>query len=326
MTPRSATAGPRARHTGGVPEGDTIHRTATRLAGALVGHELARFDAPRLGIHVGGTRDAGQARSRLGAPAVGTVIEAVEARGKYLLIRFGGGAVLETHLRMSGSWHLYRPGERWQRPPATARAVVATADWEAVCFAAPHVILHPPPPAGAAAATPAGASAAAAGSGPAHLGPDLCRAEVDVDEILRRLDTMVAPDTRLDVALLDQRLFCGVGNVYKSEVLAAAGLHPATPLGSLDTGRRRELVAIAHRLLRANLGRVDRVTVPGGLAVYGRAGRPCRRCGTPIERAATGPHHRSTYWCPTCQPAGRRHDRRHGRRFGHRFAATGPTG
>ena len=90
---------------------------------------------------------------------------------------------------------------------------------------------------------------------------------------------------------------------HKSEVLAVAGLHPATPLVAVDDGQRRQLAAIAHRLLRANIGRTDRVTVPGGLAVYGRAGRPCRRCGTPIERALAGSHRRSTYWCPACQPA-----------------------
>ncbi len=273
-----------------MPEGDTIHRTASRLAAALVGRTLTRFDAPR-GLDRPGR--PGSIPGRPGAPAPGAGIEAVEARGKYLLIRFGDGSVLETHMKMTGSWHLYRPGERWRRPPSTARVVVGTDEWLAVCFAAPHAVLHPP---------------ARPELGPTHLGPDLCRPgpalpEADMAEIVHRLRTLVPPDTRLDTALLDQRLFCGVGNVYKSEVLAAAGLHPATSLAALDDGRRRQLVAISHRLLRANLGRADRVTVPGGLAVYGRAGRPCRRCGTPIERALTGPHHRSTYWCPACQPA-----------------------
>lgn len=277
-----------------MPEGDTIHRTATRLAGALLGRALTRFDAPR-----GLDRPARRSGSPYGTaagPALGTVIEAVEARGKYLLIRFGDGSVLETHMKMTGSWHLYRPGERWRRPPSTVRVVVGTDEWLAVCFAAPHAVLHPPAPPSPGPLP-----------GPTHLGPDLCRPEpalpeADVAEIVHRLRTLAPPDTRLDTALLDQRLFCGVGNVYKSEVLAAAGLHPATPLAAVGDDTSRQLAAIAHRLLRANLGRTDRVTVPGGLAVYGRAGRPCRRCGTPIERALTGPHHRSTYWCPVCQP------------------------
>ena len=281
-----------------MPEGDTIHRTATRLAGALVGRALTRFDAPR------GLDRPGPARTAAPAPAPGTSIEAVEARGKYLLIRFGDGSVLETHMKMTGSWHLYRPGERWRRPPSTVRVVVGTDEWDAVCFAAPHAVLHPPRAADAAA----NAVADRSGPGPAHLGPDLCRAEPalpegEVTEILHRLRTLVPPETRLDTALLDQRLFCGVGNVYKSEVLAAVGLNPATPLVAVDDEGRRRLVATAHRLLRANIGRTDRVTVPGGLAVYGRSGRPCRRCGTPVARALTGPHHRSTYWCPACQPA-----------------------
>ncbi|MDH4365002.1 MAG: hypothetical protein OEY70_13085 [Acidimicrobiia bacterium] len=281
-----------------MPEGDTIYRTASRLAGALVGRVLNRFDAPR------GFEPPGRSLVMPGgvaAPGPCSLIEAVEARGKYLLIRFGDGSVLETHMKMTGSWHLYRPGERWRRSPSTVRVVVGTDEWLAVCFAAPHAVLHPP----SAGAQPGPAEAR---PGPTHLGPDLCRPEpalgdADVAEILRRLRTMVAPDTRLDTALLDQRLFCGVGNVYKSEVLAVAGLHPATPLVAVDDGQRRQLAVIAHRLLRANIGRTDRVTVPGGLAVYGRAGRPCRRCGTPIERALAGSHRRSTYWCPACQPA-----------------------
>ncbi len=288
-----------------MPEGDTIHRTATRLAGALLGRDLTRFDAPR-GLDRPARRPAGTHGSAAG-PALGTVIEAVEARGKYLMIRFGDGSVLETHMKMTGSWHLYRPGERWRRPSSTVRVVVGTDEWLAVCFGAPHAVLHPPtaPPGTGAPSAPT--PAVRPDPGPTHLGPDLCRPEpalpeADVAEIVHRLRTLVPADTRVDTALLDQRLFCGVGNVYKSEVLAAAGLHPATPLAAVDDDTRRRLVAIAHRLLRANLGRTDRVTVPGGLAVYGRAGRPCRRCGTPIERALTGPHHRSTYWCSTCQP------------------------
>ncbi|MEZ5410321.1 MAG: DNA-formamidopyrimidine glycosylase family protein [Acidimicrobiales bacterium] len=281
-----------------MPEGDTIHRTASRLAGALVGRVLTRFDAPR-GLDRPGR--SGPPAAGSAAPGPGSLIEAVEARGKYLLIRFGDGSVLETHMKMTGSWHLYRPGERWRRPPSTVRVVVGTDEWLAVCFAAPHAVLHRP-------SVRARTDPAQAPPGPTHLGPDLCREDAalpdaDVAEILHRLRTLVAPDTRLDTALLDQRLFCGVGNVYKSEVLAAAGLHPATPLAAVDDGQRRQLATIAHRLLRANTGRTDRVTVPGGLAVYGRAGRPCRRCGTPIERALTGPHHRSTYWCPACQSA-----------------------
>jgi endonuclease-8 len=170
----------------------------------------------------------------------------------------------------------------------------------AVCFSAPHVVLQRPGAARVGSGTgPGGLEALTVG----RLGPDLCGADPDRDEILRRLDGLPAQDTPLATVLLDQRLFCGVGNVYKSEVLSALGLHPATPIGWLGPDARLALIETAHRLLRANLATGVRATVAGGLAVYGRAGRPCRRCGRPIQWARSGPQQRSTYWCPRCQPA-----------------------
>lgn len=254
-----------------MPEGDTIHRTAARLRPALVGQPLVRADAPRL------TRSL---------PPPGTLITAVEARGKHLLVTFAGGAVLQTHMRMSGSWHLYRPGERWRRPAHLARVVLEVPEWVAVCFSAPVVALHDAPPVD-------------------HLGPDLCEPGADLDECVRRFD-LAEPGTAVADVLLDQRICCGVGNVYKSEVAAACGVHPLTPVERLDAPTRRALVETAARLLRANLTRSARTTVagpPGSLAVYGRRDEPCRRCGTPIVMARTGPHARSTYWCPGCQPS-----------------------
>jgi endonuclease-8 len=263
-----------------VPEGDIIHRTAQRLAPVLTGRPVVRFRAARLAQR---------------GPVPGTLIEGVEAQGKYLLVHFADGTVLETHMRMTGSWHLYRPGERWRRSPRAARAVIETGEWVAVCFSAPHVVLRP-----------RGGDAGAAGRGRAgvgHLGPDLCSPDPDFGEVERRLEQLAVPGTPIVDVLVDQRLFCGVGNVYKSEVLFAVGIHPDTPLGQLGPDRRRQLIGTAHRLLRANLGGGDRVTVPGGLAVYGRKGEACRACGTMVERGLRGPHHRSTYWCPRCQPA-----------------------
>ena len=260
-----------------MPEGDTIHRAASRLANALTGHSVTRFEAPRL-VAPG--------------PAPGTTVEEVEARGKYLLIHFDDGLTLETHMRMTGSWHLYRPGERWRRPRSTLRALVATDRWEAVCFSAPHVVL-----------VDRNRRGGRGRDGTDHLGPDLCRADPDLDEVVRRLDERRPSTDPIAVALLDQRVFCGVGNVYKSEVLHACGVHPDTPVAALGPDLRRCLAGTAHRLLRANLGGGPRVTVSGGLAVYGRRGEPCRRCGAPVERAVHGEHARSTYWCPRCQPA-----------------------
>jgi endonuclease-8 len=256
-----------------VPEGDTIHRSANRLRSVLEGQGVVRFEADR---------------TPKPWPQAGETIDSVAARGKHLLIGFSGGLTLRTHLRMSGSWHLYRTGERWQRPPSQARAVIGTEGWDAVCFNAPDVELT----------RDGGAEPEAL----AHLGPDLTVPDADLDLCVRRMAAAVDPATPIKVALLDQRIACGVGNVYASEVPFAEGVHPAAPVASLDAGTRRRLLATANRLLVANVGGAARTTVPGGLAVYGRGGRPCRRCGTLIKTARLGEQARSTFWCPTCQP------------------------
>ena len=257
-----------------MPEGDTIHRAAARLRAALDGATVAAFRAPRL-VQPG--------------PGAGTVIDGVEARGKYLLVHFADGWTLETHMRMTGSWHLYRTGERWRRSAAAARAVIETeSGWVAVCFAAPEVRL-----------------VRRNGGETGHLGPDLCTAAPDLALAVRRFDLLPSEALVAD-ALLDQRVCCGVGNVYKSEVLFACGVHPLAPVGGIDGAGRLELVTTAHRLLRRNLGPGGRVTVDGvrgGLAVYNRRDRPCIRCGQAVAYAKVGRHRRGTYWCPACQPA-----------------------
>jgi endonuclease VIII len=261
-----------------VPEGDTIFRTARTLHAALAGREVVRFEAERL-------------RPRPFPP--GTVVDRVEARGKHCLVHFGDGRVLHTHMRMTGSWHLYRPGERWRKKRAAARAVVEVAPdgagpgWVAVCFAAPVVALVEP-----------GDEAPVA-----HLGPDLCLPEPDLDEALERLARVSPPDGAIGEALLDQRVAAGIGNVYKSEACFACGVHPFTPVRLLPGEVRRRLLGTAADQLRRNLDRADRVTVEGGLAVYGRRGAPCRRCATPVDWAPQGEQRRGTYWCPRCQPA-----------------------
>lgn len=248
-----------------MPEGDTIHRTAAALDRALAGKELVRFDAPRLTY----------------APfAPGTVVEGADAVGKHCLVRFDDGRTLRTHMRMTGSWHLYRPGERWRKKPAAMRAVVAVDDWVAVCFAAPEVELvrteH-------VQATD-------------HLGPDLVLPDPDVALAARLLVELSPPDREIGDALLDQRIACGVGNVWKSESLFAEGIEPFTPVSSLTPEQHAVVLATAARLLR------EQVERPGGArAVYGRRGQPCRRCGTPIAWRPQGPHRRGTYWCPACQ-------------------------
>jgi endonuclease-8 len=261
-----------------VPEGDTLFKTAARLKPALQGHRLTRFEASHL---------------RGDAPALDTAIELVEARGKHLLIHFEGGITLRTHLRMTGAWHIYRERERWQKPAYLARAVVgADSGWVAVCFQAPVVETY----------HRAGAEPDAL----ATLGPDLCLAgsltDAVLDVVLGRIAPRTEPTTTLGEALLDQRIAAGIGNVYKSEACFAVGVDPATPVAEVDDAARRAVWSTAARQLQANLGQAQRRTHPAGLAVYGRRGQPCHRCGTPIRMTRHGDLARSTYWCPTCQP------------------------
>ncbi len=259
-----------------MPEGDTIHRAAAALRTAVLGKPLTAFEAPRLT----GLR-----------PAVGAVIERVESRGKHLEIGFDDGVVLHTHMRMTGSWHLYRPGEQWRKSTRQARVIIEVPGWQAVCFSAPVVDtyqareFHPNPRVAA-------------------LGPDLCEPDVDLDDCVERMGRLVTAETTVAEALLDQRIACGVGNVYKSEVLWVCELHPFSPVGALTVEQRRALLATASRLLRANLDRPGRVTVPGvagGVAVYGRHAKLCPRCATPIAVSRHGEQARVTYWCPGCQ-------------------------
>jgi endonuclease VIII len=267
-----------------MPEGDTIFRSADVLRRHLLGGEiLEAWSQPRPGLVRVPRLD------RL----VGRRVASVEARGKHLLIGFSDGLWLRTHMRMRGSWHRYRPGEAWRLPAARASAVLRTAEAVAVCFDAPEVELltdaelarHPR----------LGA-----------LGPDLLAERFDADEAVRRL--LDAPAVPLGEALLDQRAVAGIGNVVKSEVCFLERLDPWAPVGALDEGVLRAALQVARRVLQANVGGGRRVTTgvdrPGqSLWVYGRQGRPCRRCGTLILGSRQGEQARMTYWCPRCQVA-----------------------
>jgi len=275
-----------------VPEGDTLFRTAAGLRPYLIGRSVtaARAQGP------GPTPQVQR--------VVGQRIDAVDAHGKNLLIRFDGGLEIRTHLRMNGSWHRYRPGERWRRPPARARLVLEVEGSVAVCFDAPVVELfeqrtehlHP---------------------SLSRLGPDLAKPDFDTAEVLRRMRHPSRADREIGVALPDQGVMAGVGNVYKNEILWIERCSPFTPVAGLDDPTIDRLIATARRLMLANIDArrgPERVTTrgdrgaPGALYVYGRAGRPCRRCGTSIAVTRQGTDlPRSTYWCPTCQgerPAG----------------------
>ncbi len=269
-----------ARDDGPVPEGDTIYRAAAQLRAALVGKRLVELDVRR------------DPRGRRG-PEPGTAITAVDATGKHLLMRFGDGHVLHTHMQMTGVWHVYEGAERWRRPGHTARVVVRVDDGTtAVCFAAPIVELRRERD-----GRDRGSRAARMLE---HLGPDLCDTSIDLGDVLVRL-ARLDPDTELAAALLDQRVAAGIGNVFKSEVCWAERISPFTTIGGIDEPTRRRVYETAQRQLTANLTTAKRTTYGDGLAVYRRAGRRCPRCGTGIKsrRDLAG---RSTYWCPRCQP------------------------
>jgi endonuclease-8 len=248
-----------------VPEGDTIWRTAAGLRERVGGREVgaawpARFQA-----------------------LAGRTLEAVEPVGKHLLMRFSGGWTLHSHMRMTGSWHLYRPGERWRRPRHLARAVLTFGDWEAVCFAAPVLDLVRD---GRAAVT--------------HLGPDILADDFPLDHVLVRARS-VGP-VALGELLLDQRVCCGIGNVYKCEALWQLRLDPWRSSADLGDAQLGELFTTARAHLRENLtagGQRRFGGRPG--AVHGRGGRPCPRCGATIRTRAQGAEARITYWCPACQ-------------------------
>jgi endonuclease-8 len=263
-----------------LPEGDTIHKAARRLRDALAGRRVVRFDL---------RRDARGVR----APEPGTTIDSIEARGKHLLMSFDDGAVLHTHMQMTGVWHVYNRGERRLRPTHRARVIIEVEDGtEAVCFDAPVVELTR----ASRAAAPTRAKRALD-----RLGPDLATADVDLDVVLENLE-QVDPATEVGMALLDQRVAAGIGNVFKSEVLWREQVDPFALLHAVDTETRRRLYERAHAFIVANLKTKRRVTFQGGYAVYRRARRPCPRCRTPIRMQRQGDPPRSTYWCPACQP------------------------
>lgn len=257
-------------------EADTIYRSAAALRTALLGKELFRFEAPQLI----GTR-----------PSVGRVVEEVRSHGKNVEIIWDDGVVLHTHLRMFGSWELYRAGERWKKSKDRASVVIVVSDWIVVCFNAAivetyrdfdprrHPILG-------------------------RRGPDLCRADADLEECVDRVMNYQERDTPIADVLLDQRVMCGVGNVYRCELLWACEIHPWAHVGSLKRGECREMVMLASEMILANLDYTPRGTAAefsGSLAVYGRQGKHCQRCGDLIKVTHHGEAHRVLYWCPNCQ-------------------------
>jgi endonuclease-8 len=276
-----------------MPEGDTIFRTARALGRALVGKPITGFRStyPLL------------TRFNDDTPLIGQLVERVESRGKWLLIHFSGGDTLATHMLMSGSWHIYRPGEHWQKPARQMRIVIENSDYVAVGFSVPVAEMHT-------------AQSLARNRRIPRSEIDVLSDGFDSAAALHRF--LAHGGEELGDVLLHQEVMAGVGNIFKSEICFVTGLNPFCKVAAIAPERIEGVIEAARRLLAANVledsddaivtygGRKRRTTHeadPGAsLWVYSRKGEPCRRCGEPIRRRLQGPDARVTFWCPRCQP------------------------
>jgi endonuclease VIII len=272
-----------------MPEGDTIYRAARTLKRALAGRTVMSFES----VYPALMRVDAQ------TPLAGRTIDDVSARGKHLLMTFSGDLILRTHMRMHGSWHLYRPGERWRRPSREMRVTIGTDAYLAVAFDVPDAEFIDRRLLGRHRQL-------------AELGPDPLDPSFDPDEVIRRLRRFGS--TAIADVILNQRVLAGIGNVFKSEILFVAGVNPFTAAAAIDDETLGRVLNVARRQLQSNASpQSQRLTpAPGrrttgslhptkALWVYGRAGERCRKCGTPVRLGKQGRDARLTYWCPSCQ-------------------------
>jgi endonuclease-8 len=279
-----------------MPEGDTIYRAARALQKALGGKIVTAFE----------TGLAKLASVNDDTPLLGRIVVKVEARGKWCLIFFSGDLILVTHMLMSGTWHIYKTGEKWWQSKDRMRVAITCGDYQAVAFNVPIAELHT-------------ARSLERNSQVPRLGPDVLADEFSIDLGVHALRERAAshPADEIAVALLNQRVLAGLGNVYKSEVAFAAGVNPFRPMSTITEREMVSMIEASHKFMRANVldgsgGGI--VTYAGNrrtthsmdqsdrLWVYGRQGQECRRCGAGIMMRKQGEQARSTYWCPRCQP------------------------
>ena len=243
-----------------MPEGDSLHRAARRLQ-ALVGQRV-EVETPHPRAAVKG----------LAGRLDGRRLDGVEAVGKNLLLRFEGGLVLRSHLRMKGRWRLERRGVKHVGRPWL---VLRGAEHEAVLWNGAELEL-------------------VGVRGAPRLGPDILAEPPDYETMVARL--RVAPEREIGDALLDQRLVAGIGNLWRAEALWEARISPWRRVGEATEVELRIVLEAAHRLMRTAL---DERRPPR--QVYRRAGRPCPRCGAPIGSRPQGENARTAYWCSGCQ-------------------------
>lgn len=275
-----------------MPEGDTIFRAARTLNQALGGQVVTGFETqlPKL------------ARVDFDSGVVGRTVGKVEARGKWTLMHFSGDLILLTHMLMSGSWHIYRPGEAWQRPTIDMRVIVKTEKIWAVAFNVPIAEFHT-------------ADTLRRRDGFKRLGHEVLAADFDASKAAESFSAY--GDLEIGVALLTQSILAGLGNVFKSEVCFACGINPFRQVRDLKVEEVKCLVETSRKFLLANVSEASKdqiVTYTGmrrttgssngeeSLWVYGRRGKPCRRCGQWIQSHKQGLDARTTFWCPQCQP------------------------
>ncbi|MGA7241575.1 MAG: DNA-formamidopyrimidine glycosylase family protein [Terracidiphilus sp.] len=276
-----------------MPEGDTIFRTARSMGRALIGKPITGFRSnyPLL------------TRYHDDTPITGQTVECVESRGKWLLIHLSGGATLVTHMLMNGSWHLYRIGERWQKPARDMRIVLENRDYQAVAFTVPVARIYT-------------ADALAREKRIPPAGADVLSEDFDPTAAAARLRACAAEE--IGDILLHQHVLAGVGNVFKSEICFVESVNPFCIASALNDQQVTALIATAKRLVAANVledagntivtyrgqqRRTTRSSSPqDSLWVYGRSGEPCRRCGSSVRHRLQGPDARVTFWCQICQP------------------------
>ncbi len=297
-----------------MPEGDTIYRAARALQKAIGGKPVTAFQA-NVAKLASVADDKG---------IVGRTVEKVEARGKWCLIHFsappgaaassapsgGEPLILVTHMLMSGSWHIYRVGERWFSPRSSMRCSITTGDFIAVAFNVPVTEFHTERSLERYSQVP-------------KLGVDILSEGYSTAggvEALRNYGIQ-NPDAEIGVVLLNQRVMAGLGNVYKSEVPFAAGVNPFRQMRTLAERELGIMAEVSGRYMRANINdgsgsdNTDGIVTYSGnrrtthsmnagerLWVYGRQGQECRRCGALVMMRKQGEQVRSTYWCPQCQP------------------------
>jgi endonuclease-8 len=255
-----------------MPEGDTVFRAADKLRTALAGKTLTRCDVrvPKFAT----------------VDLTGQVVDEVLSRGKHLFIRVGDASI-HSHLKMDGAWLV--DGQIRRVPQHKVRIILETADSRAagVDLGVLEILRRDLDM-----------------DAVAHLGPDLLGD--DWEPRVAAANLTAEPDRPLAETLLDQRVMAGVGNVYANELCFVSGRLPSSPVSAVKDPLR--IVQRARDMLWLNRSRVNRTTTGNTRAgsdlwVYGRVGRPCRRCGTTIEsdRAQVTGTERISFWCPACQ-------------------------